>query len=347
VSVVALVAVLGGGWLWLRDSSLVAVERVTITGVSGPDAGQIRGALAAAARTMSTLDVHVDRLRTAIAPYPVVRDVQVSAQFPHGLRIHVVEQLPVATVQIAGQLVPVAGDGTLLHDAENTQSLPVLQLGAPPGGPRLTEPDALSAVALLAAAPYALLAKISQVSRTAAHGFAVQLRDGPVIYFGDASQLTAKWQAAIAVLSDPGSRGAVYIDVSDPQRPAAGAGGGAAAATGSLQGTSAAGGTAAGTTGAGTTAAGATGTGATAAGATGTGATAAGTTATGATAAGTIGAGATGAGTTGAGATGTGATATGATAAGATATGATAGPTASGAAASGPTTSAGSTAAGA
>jgi cell division protein FtsQ len=178
---------------------------------------------------MSTLDVHVDRLRTAVAPYPVVRDVRVSTQFPHGMRIRVVEQIPVATVLVAGRMVPVAGDGTVLHDEQAPPSLPALQLGAPPGGPRLTDATALNAVALLAAAPYPLLAKVSQVSHTAAHGFTVQLRSGPVIYFGDASELAAKWQAAVAVLSDPGSRGAVYIDVTNPQRPAAGAGSGGSA----------------------------------------------------------------------------------------------------------------------
>jgi cell division protein FtsQ len=234
IALIALVAVLGGGWLWLRDSSLVSVQRVTVTGIGGPDAAQIRAALVSAGRTMSTLDVRVDRLRTAVAPYPVVRDVRVSTQFPHGMRIRVIEQIPVATILVAGRMVPVAGDGTLLHDAQAPPSLPVLQLGAPPGGPRVSDATALNAVALLAAAPYPLLAKVSQVSHTAAHGFTVQLRSGPVIYFGDASELAAKWQAAIAVLSDPGSRGAVYIDVTNPQRPAAGAGsGGSAVATSS------------------------------------------------------------------------------------------------------------------
>ena len=38
----ATLALLGGGWLWVRDSSLVAVRQVQITGVSGPDAGRIR-----------------------------------------------------------------------------------------------------------------------------------------------------------------------------------------------------------------------------------------------------------------------------------------------------------------
>jgi cell division protein FtsQ len=232
IALIALVAVLGGGWLWLRDSSLVSVQRVTVTGIGGPDAAQIRAALVSAGRTMSTLDVRVDRLRTAVAPYPVVRDVRVSTQFPHGMRIRVIEQIPVATILVAGRMVPVAGDGTLLHDAQAPPSLPVLQLGAPPGGPRVSDATALNAVALLAAAPYPLLAKVTQVSHTAAHGFTVQLRSGPVIYFGDASELAAKWTAATEVLGDPSSAGATYIDVTDPSRPAAGASPQAVAAAG-------------------------------------------------------------------------------------------------------------------
>jgi cell division protein FtsQ len=62
VTLAILVAVLAlaGAWLWVRDSSLVAVNRVTVTGESGPDAGQIRSALIASARNMTTLDVRVD-----------------------------------------------------------------------------------------------------------------------------------------------------------------------------------------------------------------------------------------------------------------------------------------------
>jgi cell division protein FtsQ len=156
----------------------------------------------------------------------VVRDIHVTTQFPHGMRIRVVEEIPVAVVMVNGRAVPVAADGVLLHDAGAIPSLPVLELGAPPGGPRLTEPDARSGVALLAAAPYAVLAKISQVSRDGVHGFTAQLRGGPAIYFGDSSDVAAKWRAALDVLADPGSRGATYIDVTEPRRPAAGAGSG-------------------------------------------------------------------------------------------------------------------------
>ena len=231
-----LIAVLAGAWLWLRDSSLVAVEHVTVTGQSGPDASQIRSALVAEARNMTTLDVRIGELRMAVAPYAVVKDLRVSTQFPHGMRIRVIEQVPVAVVVAAGRRIAVAGDGTLLRDVLPSSALPMIQMRIVPGGTHLTG-FLLDEVALITAAPDQLAAQVSQVTVIAPHGLVAQLRDGPSIYFGDAGQLAAKWAAAAAVLADSGSAGAVYIDVSDPQRPAAGAASdtnstGAAASTG-------------------------------------------------------------------------------------------------------------------
>jgi cell division protein FtsQ len=221
LAILGAIALALGGWLWLRDSSLVAVQRVTITGASGPDAQQIRSALLAAARSMTTLDVRMGSLRTAVAPYPVVRDLQVTTQFPHGMRIRVIEQIAVGAIVVDGHRLAVSADGTLLHDVTPAQSLPSIPVRVPPGGTRLTG-WARSAVDLLAAAPAQLLAHVSQVTTEAAHGLVAQLRSGPSIYFGDASHLDAKWIAASAVLTDSGSVGASYIDVTDPERPAAG-----------------------------------------------------------------------------------------------------------------------------
>ena len=66
----AALPLLAGGWLWLRDSSLVAVEHVRVSGVHGPEATAIEAALTGAARHMSTLDVHAGALRAAVAPFP-------------------------------------------------------------------------------------------------------------------------------------------------------------------------------------------------------------------------------------------------------------------------------------
>ncbi len=40
IAIVAVLALFGGAWAWLRDSSLVSVDRVTVTGVTGPDASR-------------------------------------------------------------------------------------------------------------------------------------------------------------------------------------------------------------------------------------------------------------------------------------------------------------------
>jgi cell division protein FtsQ len=244
LALLVVILLLGGIWLWLRDSSLVAVHKVRITGASGPDAAQIRSALAASAHNMTTLDVNMKQLRTAVAPYPVVKSLDVSTQFPHGMRIRVIEQVPVAILDAGGRQTAVAGDGTLLHDALTNSALPTISLGVVPGGTHLTG-YALSEVRLLAAAPYQLLPKIDTVGDGPAHGLVAKLRNGPSIYFGDSTRLGPKWTAAAEVLADSRSAGAVYVDVTDPSRPAAGAGGDA---TGSGSSATSASGTASGAT---------------------------------------------------------------------------------------------------
>ena len=52
VLVLALVLVAWLGWLWYRGSAFVRVQRVTVTGLSGPDVPQIRNALSSAALAM-------------------------------------------------------------------------------------------------------------------------------------------------------------------------------------------------------------------------------------------------------------------------------------------------------
>jgi cell division protein FtsQ len=220
----ALGILLAGAWMWFRDSPLVSVEHVTISGQSGADAAQISAALQSAARTMSTLDVQLGRLRRAVAPYPVVKDIRVTTQFPHGMQIEVIEHAAVGAIDAGGQKVAVAPDGTLMRDVAVSASLPTIPVSLTPAGTRVTTGPAAAAVTLLAAAPAELLPKISQVTTVATHGLVAQIRGGPSVYFGDTTQLARKWVAASAVLGDPGSAGAEYIDVTDPERPAAGAG---------------------------------------------------------------------------------------------------------------------------
>jgi cell division protein FtsQ len=213
---------LGGGWLWLRHSSLVAVEHVRVSGVHGSDARAIDAALTSAAKRMSTLDVSTSRLRAAVASYPVVGDVRVHPSFPHGLSIQVIEQLPVATLSAGGVKTAVAADGVVLGAAHASDSLPTLtsQVQLTPGE-RVREGALLDELTVLGAAP-AALAGSAERAYGGAKGLTLVMHSGLRVYFGDASRPRAKWASLARVLADPGSAGASYVDVRVPERPAAG-----------------------------------------------------------------------------------------------------------------------------
>jgi cell division protein FtsQ len=219
----AALAVLGGGWLWLRDSPLVAVQRVQISGVQGPDAASVDAALSAAARRMTMLDVNVGALRAAVAPFRVVRDLSASTNFPHGLRIHVIEQLPVAALTAGGTRTAVAADGAVLGSGLLSATLPAIAAtDLPLRSGDVQDATVRGELSVLGAAPRALLGWVARVFESPHEGLTVAMRTGLLLYFGDATRPHAKWLAAARVLADPSSAGATYIDVRAPERPAAG-----------------------------------------------------------------------------------------------------------------------------
>jgi cell division protein FtsQ len=222
LAVLVTLPLLVGGWLLLRNSSFVAVEHIRVSGVHGVEAHAIETALAGAADHMSTLDIHTAALRAAVMSFPVVRSVRAIPSFPHGLRIEVVEQLPVAALSIGGARTAVAADGVVLGPALLSSSLPaVAGYHEALVGARVQGPNVLAAVAVLGAAPTPLRRVLARVY-TGPDGLTVAFRSGLLAYFGDATRPHAKWISLARVLADPSSAGASYVDVRLPERPAAG-----------------------------------------------------------------------------------------------------------------------------
>ena len=197
------VLLLLGGWLWLRDSSLVSVEYVRISGVHGLDALEIRRSLDAAAKRMTTTDFDVTALREAVAPFVVVSGVSATTSFPHTVSIRVSERLPVAALTSGGQRTAVAGDGTALGPALSTSSLPVLAgVSEPTPGARVTEAGVLADLAVLDAAPAPLTRFVARVF-DGREGLTVAMRNGLLVYFGNDTRPHAKWTALARVLAAP------------------------------------------------------------------------------------------------------------------------------------------------
>ena len=210
LAIAVLLAVLGPLALWLRDSSLVRVEQVTVTGLDGRKSATIRRALVDAATDMTTLHVREDALRSAVSSYPIVRSLRTETDFPHGLRVIVNAYDPVAALRSAGgTLTAVAADGTLLR-GNSTRGLPVVGIRSTPPGDRLGTGIGLRGrAAARRSAARAALARRARVQRSARPG-----RDD-----GQRSQALLRRQRRAGGEMGRGSRGSRELDIARRRLP--------------------------------------------------------------------------------------------------------------------------------
>jgi len=220
VGTLAVAGLLGGGWLWLRDSSLVEVEQVTVRGATSSQEALVRGALEAAAQRMTTLHVREDALRRAVAPYPSIAGLRVSTDLPHAMTIDVIENRPAAALEVGERRVPATGGGLVLAGVAADDDLPGIRVERVPVQ-RVTDRRTQTALIVAAAAPEPLRER-SERLWWGPNGLTVELRDGPPLIFGDRSDARAKWASAARVLAEPTAAGATYLDLRVPGRVAAG-----------------------------------------------------------------------------------------------------------------------------
>ena len=219
-AVLVTVGLLAGGWLWLRDSSFVRVDDVYVTGATTSEEGRIRAALERAARDMTTLHVREEALHDAVASYPSVAGLRVDTDFPHGMRVEVLEHRPVAALDVDGNRTPVSGGGIVLNGVDADRTLPTIRRTQIPAK-RIDDDRTKAALAVAAAAPEPLLERSERLSY-GPDGLTIDLEDGPPLVFGTDQDAAAKWAAAARVLAEPTAAGATYLDLRVAGRVAAG-----------------------------------------------------------------------------------------------------------------------------
>jgi cell division protein FtsQ len=220
-AVALLAAVLGGAWMLIRDSSLVAVRTVRVLGSTTSAEPRIRAALEAAGTGMTTLHVREGELRRAVSGFPSVAGLEVRTDFPHGLIVEVLERRPVAVFASGDRLVAASGSGLLLDDIAAPDDVPEITAAAAPAGTRVTDRKLLSALAVADAAPLPLRKRTIRVL-WGARGLTAELEAGPPLIFGTSDDAAAKWAGAARVLAEPSAGGATYLDLRVPGRVAAG-----------------------------------------------------------------------------------------------------------------------------
>jgi cell division protein FtsQ len=218
---VPIAALAVGGWFWLRDSSLVQVTNVNVSGVTTSESERVTQALDSTARGMTTLHVRKAALEDAVRQFSSVETVNIKTDFPHAMTIDVVERRPVAALAIGDRRIPVTGGGVLLRGITADRDLPTVRVSKAITGARVTDRGVLGALKVARAAPGPLLHAATEVG-IQPRGVVVQLNDGPDLVFGDGEEASAKWTAAARVLAEPSAAGATYLDLRVPGRVAAG-----------------------------------------------------------------------------------------------------------------------------
>lgn len=214
-----------GGYLFARQSSLFAIDRIEVRGGSPRVARQIHGALASlVGQPLVGLDGS-DVLRTVDA-LPSVVSATYDRDFPHTLLITVLPERPAAVLRRGPDSWLVSSRGRVM------ESLPATAL---PNLPRIWIPvhtqvrtgAQLTASGAATAAHAAGLAggfrsRVASVSYTSG-SLVFRLDSGLELFLGDAGDVRLKVAVASRLLAMLPA-GSTYLDVSIPGRPVSGYG---------------------------------------------------------------------------------------------------------------------------
>lgn len=193
------------GWLVL-GSSLLAVRTVAVTGVHRLSVAQV---LAAAdvppGRPLARLDTgSVARRVGSLDP---VLHVTVTRAWPHGLRVSVIERIPVVAVPRGGQLELLDGSG---HDVARVRTSGLLDLAV--AHPSPTDPSTRAALTVLRALPSAVRRQVRSLAAPSPEQVELVLSGRRRVVWGGVSGSTAKVAELVVLLRLPGH---IY-DVSAP-----------------------------------------------------------------------------------------------------------------------------------
>lgn len=215
VVVLVLLLAAGAGVWAVYFSSWLSVKGLDIAGVSGTTTltkSDVRRA-ADVPTGGPLLRADLGRVQRRVAALAAVRSVDVSREWPSTIRIQVVERVPVAVIEIGGQLHALDADGVVFSSYFN----------APKGLPKVSTPAGTDAAALkqaaevVAAMPAGLAAKVDHVEVLSVDEVSLALGSGQTVRWGSASDSDIKARVLAALMkARPDVRA---YDVSVPGQP--------------------------------------------------------------------------------------------------------------------------------
>jgi len=219
--VVGIVAVLAA-CIGLYNSQLFAIRTVEIVGVSHVPTETVRQ-LAKVPADATLIRFPADAVAERVAVDPWVESVSVSRVFPSGMRIRVVERMPVAVVDAGPVMWLVDRNGSVIATASADTSGSVPTIADVPGldlkpGRRTTSEPLLNAIKVLTGLSKQLASTVRTISAPTIDGTALVTVDRVEIVVGEATDLATKDALARRILSEQRGK-VVSVDVRVVDRP--------------------------------------------------------------------------------------------------------------------------------
>ncbi|SDS09784.1 cell division protein FtsQ/DivIB [Microlunatus soli] len=211
VLVPLLILVLIAAAIWVVGfSSLLAVSRVQVKGAKQLDESAVVE-VAAVPKGAPLARLDVDAVQQRVAGIGELESARVSRDWPHTVRIDVVERTPAYAVK--------QGNGYLLVDRHGvgyqTVTSPADEL--PRATANSSQPQLLKALAtVVAALPNSLQRKIETIQAPTRDSIQLKLKNGDVVFWGSEDQSALKAEVVAPLLKQPGT----HFDVSAPGNPA-------------------------------------------------------------------------------------------------------------------------------
>jgi len=219
---VSLFAALVWGVVALARSDLFAVTKVEVQGTRHLSVGEVR-ALAAVPAAATMFTVSASAIEDRVSRSPWIGSVDVTRDFPHGLRIAITERVPAAVIDAGGKdLWVVSRDGLWLGERSAEESgVPVVRdvenVVARPGR-RVAVPEVLNAARIAAALSKEMRARTAYISAPSIEKTAVITTDEVEVYFGDATDIATKERIALEILKREKGK-VVYVNVRVVESP--------------------------------------------------------------------------------------------------------------------------------
>ncbi|MGD9696856.1 MAG: cell division protein FtsQ/DivIB [Thermoleophilia bacterium] len=214
------------GAYWIATGPPTAIQGVTVEGYDRPDRDlflKAMGVTAAQGTIVSPPSMDIQRVAHR---FPWVDRITISRDWPRDLKIAVVLARPAAVVSGTNGAMLVTADGRVLGPAPGNAVLGALRIAGPVPDPGATlDDDARALVAFIATAKPKVAVRIRYLGVDATGEVSARLLNGPQLRLGLPERMPAK---AIVLglmlnkLTAEEQAQATYIDLSDPEHPAAG-----------------------------------------------------------------------------------------------------------------------------